>query len=174
MCIKKIGTWNTCCDPSPVAAQNSPGWCMQLQRISLLHSCSPGSTAVVPCTSRGFVPWWAHPWSPSQALSPPVGVLYNESVLWIRSASANPSAVFSYSYVCVQGRCDSTRHAFWFCLTCVCLPVCESLHNIWLWGSVDPEGWKPVTEGIPPVTLTVIVSVCLNGCVRLWCGESSP
>lgn len=65
-----------------------------------------------PLHESGFVPRRARPWSPSQALSPPAGVLHNESVLWIRSTSANPSAVFPHSYVCVQGRCDSTRHAF--------------------------------------------------------------
>lgn len=42
---KETLTWHTCYVPPPVAAKDSPWWCMQLQHISLLHNYSPRSPA---------------------------------------------------------------------------------------------------------------------------------
>lgn len=144
----------TCYKPSPVAAQNSPRWCMQSQHISLLHSYSCRPPAVVPCTSRRLSRGL-----PPEPRSLPAG-------WWVTTVNkehlSSPQCRFPHSYVCVGGHCDPALRVFWGCCTCVCLWVC--LCSICGCEAVDPEGWKQVTEGIPPLTLTVIASVCLNLC----------
>ena len=142
---------------------------MRLQHISLLHNYSPcSSTCNGPLHVSLVCPVvGSFPWCPSRAPSPPAGALrpHDESLLWIRSASTNPSA-------------DGVVALLWMlfgeAVARACVSVCVCVYYIWMWVSVDPEGWKPVTEGIPPVTLTVIVRVCLNRAVRSSRGAFHP
>lgn len=110
--------------------------------ISLLHNYSPRPSVAL-CTSWGFVPWWAHPRSPSWARSLPAGELHDESLQWIRSTSAQPRAAL-LTHVCAPGRC-----VLWGCGTCVWLWVCPRVSYL------DVKRWRPLTEGIPPQVLSV-------------------
>lgn len=168
MCIKNrdpeqlIWPFTSCCTAHP--------WVMHAVTAHLpVTQLQPRFNGSGPLHESGFVPRWAHPRSPSQALSPPAGVLHNES-LWIRSTSANPSANFLTVMFVYRG-IAALLGMFFEAVARVCVPACESLYNIWMWGSVDPgleaSDWRDPSSDVN------CDCVCLNGCVRSWCGEST-
>lgn len=115
----------------------------------------PLSTCSCPVHRSGFVPWWAHsPGVPSQARGPPAAVpcSHDESLRWIRSASANLTSVFLTVMLLLHtGPFQLYTTCFLRLLhVCVCLPVCESVSVIYLDVSLcGSQGMKASDWGDP-------------------------
>lgn len=69
--------------------------------------------------------------------------------------------------------CVKSQRGNWVCFW-TCVSACLSKYYMWMWVSVDAAGNESVTEGIPAVMLTVIVSVCLNQHVRVVTWSFQP
>lgn len=80
--------------PSPVGAQKSSSMACAATAHLPITQLTRSSARCGPLLEPGLVPWWAHPWSPCRAPSPPAGALHHESLQRTRSASANLGAVF--------------------------------------------------------------------------------